>query len=113
MPTLFGDAYQGLESHRRGHYANLSAQNDFQMWLAFCVFLIYFRALKYTKNIPVMSYIGNTFSTAVTEILAFSVVMVALLLAFSSFFNILLASNMTDFGSFLGSVEVMTLMGLV
>lgn len=60
-----------------------------------------------------MSYIGNTFSTAVTEILAFSVVMVALLLAFSSFFNILLASNMTDFGSFLGSVEVMTLMGLV
>ena len=46
MPTLFGDAYQGLESHRRGHYANLSAQNDFQMWLAFCVFLIYFRALK-------------------------------------------------------------------
>ena len=51
-----------------------------------------------------MSYIGNTFSTAVTEILAFSVVMVALLLAFSSFFNILLASNMTDFGSFLNQI---------
>jgi len=112
MPHMYSDPYAGLTAHRKGHMGQVVAQSDAQMWLGFTVFLICFKSLKFTKNIPVMSYIGNTFSNAVTEIAAFGVVIFILIGAFAALFNILLAGVEREFGTFLQTMDKLTNDGL-
>ena len=60
-----------------------------------------------------MAYIGSTFSNAVTEIIAFGIVMLALVSAFATFFNIMLATTTREYGTFYASLEMVVINGLV
>jgi len=113
IPTLYEDPYFGLAAHRKGSWMEVNSQKDFQTYLAFTAFLLCFKALKFSKNIPIVSYIGSTFSAAVFDILAFSIIMIALFGAFGSWFNIMLATNVRDYGTFWSSVGIVSIDGLL
>jgi len=133
IPSLHGDPYLGLEPHRNGHYAQMSAEGSFTAWIAITVFFLWFRALKFTKNIPIMASIGtltltltlahnyltrafltgNTFSNAALQLGAFALVMMALSIAFANLFNILLSSGLRGYATFYDTLQLVTLEGLM
>jgi len=100
-------------AHRRGVATELYSQKAFQFWLAVTFFLVCFKSLKFTKNVPAMSYIGSTFSSAVGEIVAFSIIMSALVIAFTGLFNILLASSLREYGTFSNTLSIVAIDGLL
>ena len=61
------------------------------------LFCVVFRALKFSKNIPVMCSIGSTFSNAVADILLFLVVIFVLFIAFAMMFHVIFAFDMDSF----------------
>jgi len=112
QPTSWGTSYLKY-SYRTGMYAQTAAQQSFQIWLAAACFLLWFKALKFTCNVPVMASIGNTFSKSINKILMFVVVMGALFMAYGTAFNILLCTKMASYGSFWNTMEQIVINGLM
>lgn len=111
-PSIFGE-YFGTGHHRSGIWAQFDAQDKFQKALAVCLMLMCFKSLKFTKNIPIMSTIGNTFGRAAYGLIMFFFVMMVLFVAFSFVFHITLSNHMEEYGTFAMTMNEIILNGLL
>ena len=91
----------------------MHAQNNFALCLGLMGFTMWFRLLTFTKNIPLMAAIGNTFSGAVLELIAFCCVMFVLFAAFAMFFNITILNGQQQWGTLTDAMMSVTIDGLV
>ena len=65
-------------------------------------FFLLFRGLKFTKTVPVMSSIGNTFSNTVVDVAMFMCVMGVMFLAFGVVFFLLYSTSQLNAFNTLG-----------
>jgi len=112
-PSQYPFAHFGDGAHRQGFWSQMQTQQTLQLMLATTLFFLWFKALKFAQNVPIMSTIGTTFSRAVTEILMFACVMGALFMAFGMWFHVMLCTKVPAFGTFEGAMQQVVLNGLM
>jgi len=110
---MYGDPYQMTMTHRVGHWSQMQSQNNFSLSLGLMSFVMWFKVLTFTKNVPMMSSIGNTFGGCVKELIAFCCVMFVLVAAFAMFFNITISNGERAFSTFIDSLMSVTIDGLM
>jgi hypothetical protein len=85
-------------SRSDAHYWSLaSAQGDMGIVAGVAMFTVVMKLLKFTKNVPIMCRITDTFSDVAMSISIFLVVMGIFFLAFGMLFNMIFSLNMSEF----------------
>lgn len=113
MPEMYDDPYAARVPHRIGHWSQMQAQNQFALCLGLMGFAMWFKLLCFTKNVPLMSMIGNTFGGIVFELIAFCLVMFVLCAAFAMFFNIVILNGSRTFATFADAMMAVSIDGLM
>merc|ERR1712086_592311 len=81
-----------------------SAQDDLGIITGIALFLVTFKVMKYTKKIPIMCIIHNTFADTVWRITIFLALMCLIFVAFAMMFMNMYSLKMAEFGTFRQSV---------
>lgn len=82
------------------HWSIAAAQDDLNVMTSVALFLVIFKVMKYTRKIPVMCHIHNTFADVMGKILVFLILMMVLFFAFAVMFNKMFSLKlMEEFGT--------------
>jgi len=104
MPKWDAEDLFGLWTFQDNH--------DFhQLSIGLFLILVSFKGIKFTKNIPIMARVGNTFGKCVVELSVFCIVLMILLLAFALAFNVIFCTSTDQFAT-LGISVVTCFLGL-
>jgi len=90
------------------HWSIAAAQDDLNVMTSVALFLVIFKVMKYTRKIPVMCHIHNTFADVMGKILVFLILMMVLFFAFAVMFNKMFSLKlMEEFGTLRRSLIAM------
>jgi len=102
------------DAHSAFSDGQANASNTFQQMFGMALFLIVFKGLKFTHNIPVMNVAGKTFNRAVVPTAMFGLVsLLTIMFAFALLFNSVFASSLPQYATTQDSLMTVVLDGLM